>query len=47
VAAQLQTAAANTLIDMMRVIALDEKELSYRWRKRAFATSTMCFINSK
>ena len=29
VAAQL-AAAANTLIDMMRIIATDEKELSYR-----------------
>ena len=30
----------------VRVPPPDEKELSYRWRERAFVRSTICFINS-
>jgi hypothetical protein len=30
----------------VRAATPNETELSYRWRVRAFITSTMCFINS-
>jgi hypothetical protein len=35
------------MFNIDRLIMPNENELSYRWRERVFATSTMCFIKFK